>query len=28
VCRWQHTTKGRLSCTWREIGPDEAGGPL
>jgi hypothetical protein len=27
VCRWQRTAEGRLACTWRQIGPDEAADP-
>jgi hypothetical protein len=27
LCRWQREAQGRLACSWREIGPDEAGDP-
>jgi hypothetical protein len=27
VCRWGHTAEGRLACTWRQMGLDDAGDP-
>ena len=27
VCRWGHAKDGRLACTWRHDGPDDASDP-